>query len=225
MTPLRIFIGYDPNETVALQVLTHSIYSNSTVPVSITPIIKKQLRSVHKRKLDPQASTQFSFTRFLVPYLSNYTGWSLFMDCDMLVKGDVAEVFDLADDKYSVMCCKHEHKPTSNNKFLGNVQTKYEKKNWSSFMLMNNIRCAALTPYYVENASGLDLHQFKWLDSDSFIGEIPKQWNYLVGYDEPIHNVKNYHYTEGGPYFPDYHDCDFNEEWFAEKAKADYASE
>ena len=225
MTPLRIFIGYDPNETVALQVLAHSIYSRSTVPVSITPIIKKQLRSVHRRKLDPQASTEFSFTRFLVPYLSNYTGWSLFMDCDMLVKGDIAEVFDLVDDKYAVMCCKHDHKPEKNNKFLGNVQTKYEKKNWSSFMLMNNIRCAALTPYYVENASGLDLHQFKWLDSDSFIGEIPKQWNYLVGYDEPIDNVKNYHYTEGGPYFPDYHNCDFNEEWFTEKSKADYASE
>jgi lipopolysaccharide biosynthesis glycosyltransferase len=220
MTPLNIFIGYDPKETVAYHVLAHSIMTRSSKPVTITPIIKRQLRSVHRRAEDSKASTEFSFTRFLVPYLSNYTGWSLFMDCDMLVECDINKLFNLADDRYSVMCVKHNHEPEESHKFLGNEQTQYEKKNWSSVMLMNNMKCARLHPQYVETASGLELHQFKWLDSDDDIGELPKEWNFLVGYDSKEEGKKicNYHYTSGGPYFIEYQDCDYSDKWFNERS-------
>lgn len=213
---LRVFIGYDPRESIAFSVLAHSIQRRSSKPVSITPIALDNLKDVYTRERNPLQSTDFSFSRFLTPYLSNYEGWSVFMDCDMIVLDDIANLFELADDKYAVMCVKHNHIPKEDIKFLGATQTKYEKKNWSSVMLFNNAKCRALTPEYVNNASGLELHQFKWLDSDDLIGEIPYKWNHLVGYSDPYPNASLVHYTIGGPYFKEYRNCEYSDEWLEE---------
>ena len=132
----------------------------------------------------------------------------------MLVRGDLAELWNARDDRYAIQVVKHDHRPNSDTKFLNQPQTKYQKKNWSSVMLMNCSKCRALTPDYVNQASGLELHQFKWLESDDQIGEIEHGWNHLVGYDHYNKNAKNVHFTEGGPYFNEYLDCDFAEEWF-----------
>jgi lipopolysaccharide biosynthesis glycosyltransferase len=145
------------------------------------------------------------------------------MDCDMIVLDDIAKVFARANDDYAVMCVKHDHKPMNTTKFLGAEQTKYEKKNWSSFMLMNNEKCTSLTPDYVETASGLELHQFKWLDNDSLIGELPHEWNCLVGYDD-CYGAKCLHYTEGGPYFDDYGDVSHAADWYIEKNRMEAVS-
>lgn len=161
-------------------------------------------------------STDFSFSRFLIPWLCDYEGWGLFMDCDMLMLDDIAKLWELRDDKYAVMCVKHDHVPTEEVKFLNAKQTKYEKKNWSSVMLFNNAKCKALTLDYVNEASGLELHQFKWLAGDDLIGGIPQRWNHLVGYNPPTDDVSNVHYTEGGPYFHEYVDCEHAAPWFAE---------
>ena len=104
-------------------------------------------------------------------------------------------------------------------KFLGAIQTKYAKKNWSSVMLFNAAKCRALTPDYVNTASGLELHQFKWLESDDLIGEIPHRWNHLVGYDDPNPDASLVHYTIGGPYFDEYQDCEYADEWRQERDK------
>ena len=210
---LRIFIGYDPRESIAFSVLAHSIQRRSSQPVSIIPIALDNLKDIYNRERNPLQSTDFSFTRFLTPYLSNYEGWSVFMDCDMIVLDDIANLFSLADDKYSVMCVKHNHVPKEEVKFLNAPQSKYEKKNWSSVMLFNNAKCKALTPDYVNSASGLELHQFKWLDNDDLIGEIPYKWNHLVGYSDPYSNASLVHFTIGGPYFKEYHDCEYSKEW------------
>ena len=113
---------------------------------------------------------------------------------------------------------KHHHVPEETTKFLGNPQSKYEKKNWSSVMLFNNTKCRALTPQYVNTATGLELHRFQWLGDDDLIGDIPHRWNHLVGYDETVAvgDVSNLHYTIGGPYFNEYKDTDYAKEWFAE---------
>ena len=111
---------------------------------------------------------------------------------------------------------KHDHGRARTSKFLGATQTRYEKKNWSSVMLFNNARCRALTPEYVNSASGLELHQFKWLGDDSLIGELPPRWNHLVGYAAPSRDVSLVHFTLGGPYFDEYRDCEFAPEWRAE---------
>ena len=112
---------------------------------------------------------------------------------------------------------KHVHVPREEVKFLGAVQTKYAKKNWSSVMLMNCAKCTALTPDYVNAASGLELHQFKWLEGDHLIGEIPRAWNHLVGYDPPRRDASLVHYTIGGPYFEEYAQCEYAREWWHER--------
>ena len=141
---IRVFIGFDPREAVACNVLTYSIARRATAPVSIAPIMLSQLSSTYTRERHPLQSTDFSFSRFLTPYLSGYEGWSLFMDCDMLMTADIAELFQHCDNRYSVMCVKHDYVARDDVKFLGAVQTKYEKKNWSSVMLFNNAKCTAL---------------------------------------------------------------------------------
>jgi hypothetical protein len=214
---LRIFIGYDPLEAVAFHTLSHSILRRASIPVSIAPVMQSQLRNLYSRPRGPTESTEFSLTRFLVPALSEFRGWSVFMDCDMLMLDDIASLYRLRDDRYSVMVVKHDHVPTETVKFLGEPQSKYEKKNWSSVILFNNARCRALTPEYVNAASGLELHQFKWLGDDGLIGDLPDRWNHLVGYSAPRRDAALVHYTQGGPYFGKYRDCEYSKEWFAER--------
>jgi lipopolysaccharide biosynthesis glycosyltransferase len=214
---IRIFIGYDPREAVAYSVLAHSITKRASEPISITPLALKNLKGIMTRERNPLQSTDFSFSRFLTPYLSGYEGWSIFMDCDMLVMDDIVNLWKLRDERYAVQVVKHQHKPKEDIKFLGAPQSKYEKKNWSSVMLFNNAKCKALTPEYVNKATGLELHQFKWLGNDDLIGEIPHRWNHLVGYDKYDKNVSLVHFTIGGPYFSEYMDCDYADQWFAER--------
>jgi hypothetical protein len=215
VSPIRVFIGYDSVEAAAFSVLSHSIHARASQPVSIAPVMLSQLAGVYKREANALASTEFSFSRFLVPYLCDYRGWAVFMDCDMLARDDIAKLWSLRDERYAVQVVKHVHVPREDTKFRGAVQTRYEKKNWSSVMLMNCARCTALTPEYVNAATGLELHQFKWLEGESLIGEIPSAWNHLVGYDPPRADASLAHFTIGGPYFAEYANCEYADEWRA----------
>ncbi len=214
---IRIFIGYDSEVVAPWHVLTHSILARSTQPVSFVPLALNNLKALMWRERNPLQSTEFSFSRFLTPYLSGFEGWSLFLDNDMLFLDDVAKLWALRDEKFAVMCVQHAHQPQETTKFLGTPQTAYGKKNWSSVMLFNNARCQALTPDYVNTASGLELHQFKWLKGDHEIGSLPSQWNHLVGYDTPNTDVCNVHYTLGGPYFNETTVCEYAQEWLNER--------
>ncbi|MEO1318040.1 MAG: glycosyltransferase [Pseudomonadota bacterium] len=216
---IRVFVGFDSKEVVAYHALCQSIIDHASAPVAFTPVALSHLGGLFTRERNAMQSTEFSFSRFLVPYLSGFEGWSLFMDCDMLFRADIAELWALRDERYAVMCVQHDYTPTENTKFLGQVQTKYEKKNWSSVMLFNNARCGALTPDFVNSATGLELHQFKWLEGDHLIGPLPRRWNHLVGVYEGDPAAANVHFTEGGPYFADYADADYAEDWAAAKAR------
>ena len=214
---LSVYIGYDPKESVAFHTLSHSILRRASQPVSISPLVLGQLRGMYRRERGPTESTEFSLTRFLVPALAGFRGWSIFMDCDMLCRADLsqlrAEMVRQADK--AVLVCKHDYVPKDARKFLNQVQTTYSRKNWSSVMLFNNERCTSLTPEYVNAAPGLDLHQFKWLQ-DADIGELPLEWNWLVGEYPYNPEARIAHFTLGGPYFEQYRACDYAEEWFAE---------
>jgi hypothetical protein len=216
---LDIFIGYDRDEIVAYHTLAQSLVERTSRPLRITPIALSTLGGVFHRERLSQQSTDFAFSRFLTPYLSDYTGWSLFMDCDMLARADVAELFALADERYAVMVCQHDYTPRDEVKFLGHTQTVYPKKNWSSVMLFNNARCRTLTPQFVNTASGLELHQFKWLADEGQIGALPLEWNWLVGEYDLNPDARIAHFTRGGPYFADYADSDYAEEWRAAYAR------
>ena len=137
---INVFIGFDEGEKVSYHILSESIRRQSSVPVSITPLCLSNLPEF-KRKLQPNQSTEFAFSRFLVPYLSEYKGWSLFLDCDMMFRDNIKNLWDMIDENKSIMCCKHDYIPKQNVKFRGAKNEPFPKKNWSSFMLMNNQRC------------------------------------------------------------------------------------
>jgi len=214
---INVFIGYDSKAPVLYNVLQHSIQVRSSRPVSITPLMLSQLHGVYRREPNPLASTEFSFSRFLVPYLSDYEGWSLFIDNDMVMMDDIAKLWELRDEKYSVMCTKHDHTPNEELKFLNTIQTKYEKKNWSSCILFNNAKCKNLTPDYVNTATGLNLHQFKWLAGEEEIGSIPLEWNYLADTGQVSEKISMIHYTLGGPYFNECSHCEEANVWIDER--------
>lgn len=198
-----IFIGMDQRERAATNVLIDSLVAHSSVPLAITPLVSSQLehQGLYWRSRDPLQSTDFSFSRFLVPQLLNFQGWGLFLDCDMLCRADIAELWALRDDRFALMCVQHEHVPKETEKFLGEPQSAYPRKNWSSVMLFNAGRCRALSPAFVNSASGLELHRFLWLSNDADIGPLPHQWNHLVGVQEPDASAKLLHWTLGGPWF------------------------
>ncbi len=185
--PIPIFIGYDPGERAATNVLIDSLYQHSSVPLAITPLVtpQREAQGLYRRPHDPKQSTAFSFSRFLVPHLMDYEGWALFMDCDMLCRADNKKLWDQRDDAYGAMCMQHEHVPGETVKFLGEVQSAYPKKNWSSLMLLNCSRCTRLTVDYVNTATGLELHRFHWLEGDHEIGTIQGGWNHLVDVQPP----------------------------------------
>lgn len=219
--PLKIYVGWDSREDIAYQVAKQSILDNASVPVDIVPLKQKELRKsgIYTRTVDKLASTEFTFTRFLIPELNGFDGWALFIDCDFVFLEDVKDLFDQADDRYAVMCAHHEYTPQNTEKMDGQKQTIYPRKNWSSMMLINCGHPAnrKLTADLVndETYGGAFFHRFSWLD-DSYIGQVSHEWNWLVSwYSEPIDgSPKVLHYTEGGPWFDHYRDCEYNHEWY-----------
>ena len=259
MTPFRVFIGWDSKEPDAFAVLADSILRQASQPVSIVPLALTCLKEHYWRQRGGKESTEFSISRFLVPYLSNYEGYSLFMDCDMLVQFDICDVmlYALAEPDKAVFVCPHDYTPkgftetvdgvlhgcsgeyttdgqfalyihsecddcrrvgakaASARKFLGQQQTAYPRKNWSSFMLFNNAKCRALTPDYVNEATGLQLHRFQWTTDDQ-IGFMPLDLNHLVGEYDPKPDARVLHWTLGGPWFD--RRTDHADRWFAARA-------
>jgi hypothetical protein len=223
---LKIYIGYDPVESVAWHTMAHSIFSRSSVPVAIIPVNTANLKGVYVRERDPKQSNEFSFTRFLVPYLSGYEGLAAFFDCDMLLRTDVVKLFEHAvrDPSKAVHVVQHDYEPRDDIKYLNTVQYRYPRKNWSSVMLWNcgHPSNRAVTPDFVNTASPMELHRFQWLKDDE-IGSLDVRWNWLVGeYADPPEDVHNAHWTVGGPYFHEYKNADFAKEWFAEHDKMDF---
>ena len=215
MKTLKIFIGYDPKEAVAFHVLSHSLLERSSKPISIVPINLRNLKNLYSRQHDQRQSNEFSFSRFLVPYLCNYEGFGVYMDCDMLALGDISTVLNDIDENHAVSVVKHDYESKVKVKYLGNKQYSYPRKNWSSFIVWN---CAhqsnnAVNPDFIGEADAATLHRFLWL-KDEEIGELSVKWNWLVGeYDNPTEDIKVLHWTLGGPYFDDYSNTEFSDEW------------
>ena len=214
---MKVFVGYDTSEDIAYQVCQHSILTRQP-DADVRPLKQQELRDAgwYNRPIDKLASTEFTFTRFLIPELCNFKGWAVFMDCDMILTTDIKKLFDQADDKYAVMCVQHDYKVKEQFKMDGQKQTIYPRKNWSSVMLFNceHPSNKALTQELVNEPeiNGAYLHRFSWLD-DSEVGELDHTWNYLVGVYNDIEQPNLIHYTEGGPWFENYRNCEFNELW------------
>lgn len=216
MKSLPVCIGYDPKEAVAFHVAVHSIMSRASGPVEIVPINLANMRHIYTRPRDPGQSTEFTYARFLAPYLCDWE-MCIFMDSDVLVLCDVWELAELAkkNSYVDVMCVKHNYQPRPGNKFMNQSQSSYPCKNWSSIMVFNGHRSNVrrLTPDFVNKSSPMDLHQFKWATD---VGDLPPEYNHLVGEYEPNPNAKIVHYTLGAPCFRSYQQCEYAAEWFEE---------
>lgn len=228
---VNVFIGWDRREPIAADVCQFSMEKNSTVPVDIRMLKQDDLRErlLYTRPRDVQSSTEFTFTRFLVPRLMDYKGWAIFCDCDFLWLGDVKDLIAQADDQYAVMVVKHDYRPQNTIKMDGKRQEYYPRKNWSSMVLFNcgHPKNQWLTPYHINQASGQELHRFSWLD-DRDIGSISPEWNWLVGwYHQPWDGVpRALHFTEGGPWFDNYRDCEYADVWldYQSRLKSTYVN-
>lgn len=233
----NIYMGYDSRETLAYEVARYTILSRANTETKIIPLElgSGRLQRILTRPVewkvnengvdqlwcpisDAPMTTEFAISRFAIPFLQE-SGKALFIDCDMVCLDDITNLFNLMDEKYAVMVVKHNYQPTEKFHDAGLLQTFYSRKNWSSVVLWNldhpsneNLTLEALNTW-----PGRDLHAFKWL-KDEEIGELPQEWNYLVGINKAanLRDQKMLHYTDGQPgwsgWVPQETDVVFNEE-------------
>jgi lipopolysaccharide biosynthesis glycosyltransferase len=221
---IPVFIGYDPREAIAFHVCANSIIRNSSRPVSIIPVALNLFKDYSETHTD--GSNHFIYTRFLVPYLMSWTGSAIFIDGDMIVRGDIAELWDLRDMAKDVMVVKHDYKTKMKTKYLGSKNEDYPRKNWSSVIVWNcnSFPNRKLTPEFVQSQPGSFLHRFSWLD-DARIGELPIEWNWLPDEFGPNPDAKLLHYTLGTPSFHEFADTPQSEEWHRERIFTEYCQQ
>ena len=217
---LTVYIGWDSREPIAADVCRHSILEHSSIPVNIVMLKQDELRDreLYWRDVDKLASTEFTFTRFLVPELNDFEGTAIFMDSDMVLTTDIAELIEDVDPKKAVSCVQHDYTPPEGVKMDGQQQLAYPRKNWSSMVVWN---CAhpdnkKVTKQLVNDPeiTGAYLHRFSWL-ADKDIGLLGPQWNWLVGWyvEGRDGSPSLLHYTEGGPWFPNHTNCQYADIW------------
>lgn len=226
--PWSIWIGFDPRESAAYAVARESIKANCSfegIPTYGVVLDKLREGGLYTRPTEKRLgklwdtisgapmSTEFAISRFLVPHLAK-SGWAIFMDCDVMVRGNIAQLFESFDPRYALYCVKHDYTPAEGEKMDGQQQTGYPRKNWSSVMAFNCDHPAnkKLTVNYVNMRTGRDLHRFCWL-TDDLIGELPAEWNWLVGDEPEPTDPKLVHWTGGGPWFHAFENAPRADEW------------
>ena len=212
---IRIFIGYDPREAAAYHVCCQSLIEHSSRPLEIHPLALNNLeQSYVERHVD--GSNAFIYSRFLVPYLCEFSGFALFLDGDMLVRADIAELWAYRRADRGLSVVQHDYRTAFPVKYLGAKNEDYPRKNWSSVILWNcnYFPHRKLTPEFVASAKGSYLHRFEWL-KDEQIEALPPTWNHLCMEYPQNPAAKLYHYTLGIPAFPGYEEQEGAQEWFA----------
>lgn len=237
-----VWVGWDPREHDAWTVAAESARRSTAVPGSVYPIVLSELqktglytraitRNEKGQLFDPISNftmaTEFAISRFLTPILAQrralqlgvapYHQWALFVDADVMIRGDLRELWKLADPSKAVQVVKHDYKPTHTTKMDGQAQSQYNRKNWSSVMLfnVNHPANAELTVELINTVPGRDLHAFCWLP-DELVGELPVEWNYLVGWHtkEQCPHPRIVHFTDGVPRMEGYENCEYADEWW-----------
>lgn len=191
MNMLKVFVGYDQRQPLAAQVLMHSIYKRASRPVSVTPLVLSQM------PVQRQGLTEFTFSRYLVPHLCGYTGTALFLDADMLCLADVYELDEIARPQLRPVCV------------VKNSKLRFE---WPSLMYFNCAHAKNLTATLIAKGQP---HILEWAGKHG-IGELPSEWNHLVGYDEPRTDAKIVHFTQGLPCWEETKNCEYSEAWWTE---------
>ena len=224
MKPIPVFVGYDPREAIAYHVCCNSIIRNASAPVAIVPVALNLFSDYQETHTD--GSNHFIYTRFLVPWLMGWTGRAIFIDGDMIVRGDIVELYQSLELNKDVAVVKHDYQTKQTEKYMGAKNENYPRKNWSSVIVWN---CASypnrrLTPEFVMASTGAFLHRFTWL-ADDRIQELPPEWNWLPDEYGPNLNAKLLHYTLGTPCFHEYANTPQNDEWHRERIFTEYCQQ
>lgn len=223
----HVYIGWDSREIAAYDVACKTLRRHASVPVQITALKAAELydqqllwRPVEQRdgKLwdhlsQANCSTEFANSRFVVPFLHR-SGWCLFADCDVVFMRDVEELFKLADPRHAVMVVKHRDGHKAGEKMDGQVQALYPMKNASSVTLWNCSHVAhhRFTLPMLNHWPGVLLHRFAWL-RDEEIGELPGEWNWLVGVEPKPEAPAVCHFTLGHPGLSNWPGAEHDEIW------------
>jgi hypothetical protein len=191
---IRVFAGYDSRQPLAFNCLQHSIHRHTKRRVVVEPLMLERLPMMRR------GLTEFTYSRFLVPWLCDYEGYAIFMDSDVVVTGDVGELLGVTQAGPDVYVMKD--------------QPRFE---WPSVMVFENYGCKVLTPEFVDDNENplLDLH---W----GTVGTLPPEWNHCVGYAKPTRDAKLYHYTQGIPCWPETRGLPEDDVWFEEFKQLTY---
>jgi lipopolysaccharide biosynthesis glycosyltransferase len=221
---IPVFIGYDPREAIAFHVCANSIIRHSSQPVQIIPVALNLFKDYTETHTD--GSNHFIYTRFLVPYMMKWQGHAIFIDGDMILRDDIAKLWELRDPSKDVQVVKHDYKTRMPVKYLGSKNEDYPRKNWSSVILWNcnSYPNRRLTPEYVMKATGAELHRFSWCTDDR-IGELPSEWNWLPDEYGENPDAKLLHYTLGTPCFHEFADTPQADEWHRERIFTEYCQQ
>jgi lipopolysaccharide biosynthesis glycosyltransferase len=221
---ITVFIGYDPREAIAYHVCANSVIRHSSKPVALVPLALDNIKDYAETHDD--GSNQFIYSRFLVPSLMNYEGWAIFIDGDMLLREDIAKLWEMRDPTKAVQCVHHNYETKMTTKYLGSVNQNYPRKNWSSVVMWNcaHPANAMLTSGLIQASSGAFLHRFTWL-TDDLIGELPVEWNWLPDEFGANPDAKLLHYTLGTPCFHDFALTPMADEWHRERMLTNYSTQ
>ena len=212
LNKINLVVGFDQREAIAYHVFCQTIIDRASMPVQFLPLAENTLNKY--KEVHTDGSNKFIYSRFLTPYLMNFSGWAIFADGDMVCQADISELWSLRDQSKAVQVVKHDYKTKAAKKYLGNKNEDYPKKNWSSLILWNcsHPKNAILTPEFIQSQLGPYLHRFSWLDDD-LIGGLDAEWNWLaIEYPENPH-AKLIHYTLGTPCFKDYANESMSDVW------------
>lgn len=227
---IPVYIGFDPREEAGSHVFSSSLIHNASRPVSIIPL-HLDLFSAFYGAGQRDGTNSFIYTRFLIPFLQDFKGWALFVDgADMLMKGDISELWALRDHYKAVQVVKHSYTTKHPRKYVGTKMEApnedYTCKNWSSVMLINcgHFQWREMTPEKVAKMSGADLHRFNWMPSE-LVGNLPMEWNWIADELGPNPEAKLIHWTAGTPAFPHYKDSPHAEDFRSQLAKVNHVTD
>lgn len=212
---MKIFIGYDSRESIAADVCKYSLEQFDDVNVQYLKLDELKSSGYNRNFIEKQ-STEFTFTRFMIPHLCDYNGWALFCDCDFLFLQDPKELYRHMNPNKAVYVAQHpNYVPNGSLKMDGIEQHKMYRKNWASFMWINCGHSKVKEHLTLEKINtyqnGRWFHQFGWCE-DREIGSLSLEWNTLDNYYD-FENPKAIHYTDGGPWFDQYKSTRYSSLW------------
>lgn len=227
---IPVYAGFDPREEVGYHTFASSLIHRASEPVSITPLHLPMLAPIYNGGAR-DGTNAFIYSRFLVPYLQDFRGFAIFVDgSDMIMQGDIAELWALRNPFKAVQVVKHRYKTKHPRKYIGTKMEAenrdYPAKNWSSVMLINCAHYAwrDMVPSEVAECSGRHLHRFEFIP-ERFVGDLPKEWNWLADEYGPNPNAKLLHWTAGIPAWKHYTDAPHADEWAAAALKVTHATD